>query len=118
MSSFRVPRTEGINRNFSAGQTIFSAGEAGDYMYVIASGDLEVWLGERMIEQIGEGGIVGEMALVDRQPRSATVIAKTDCELIAVDRERFQRMVQLTPFFAIHVMQILTERLRRQMARE
>jgi CRP/FNR family cyclic AMP-dependent transcriptional regulator len=116
MSSIGILRNEGDSRAFSAGETIFNAGDAGDYMYVVAKGELEVRAGDRLIETIGEGSIVGEMALIDKEPRSASVVAKTDCELVPVDERRFLRLVQHTPFFAIQVMKILTQRLRQRTA--
>jgi len=55
----------------------------------------------------------GEMALIDSSARSATAVARTDCELIPVDDKRFMFLVQQTPFFAIHVMRVLADRLRK-----
>ena len=61
--------------------------------------------------------IVGELALIDDEPRSATVVARTDCRLVAVDRRRFEYMVQETPLFGIAVMKVLADRLRKTNAR-
>jgi CRP/FNR family cyclic AMP-dependent transcriptional regulator len=113
-ATINILRHEGDTTTIPAGQPIFSAGEPGNLMYVVESGEADVLLGDKVIETIGPGGIVGEMALIDAQPRSATVIARTDCALIPVDGKRFLRLVQHTPYFAIQVMQILTSRLRRQ----
>jgi CRP/FNR family cyclic AMP-dependent transcriptional regulator len=52
------------------------------------------------------------MALIDDSPRSATVVAKSDVQLVPISRERFMFLVQNTPFFAIEVMQALVGRLR------
>ena len=52
------------------------------------------------------------MALVDPAPRAASVIAVTDCEFVEVDDKRFNYLVQQTPFFALKVMRVLSERLR------
>jgi CRP-like cAMP-binding protein len=52
------------------------------------------------------------MALIDKQPRSATAVAKTDCKLVSVNEERFQRLVKQTPHFAIQVMRVMAQRLR------
>ena len=65
-----------------------------------------------VLEQAGPGYIVGELALVDNSPRSATVTAVTDCEVIPIDRRGFTFMIQNTPFFALHVMGVLADRLR------
>ena len=55
----------------------------------------------------------GEMALIDREPRSATAIAETDCELVVIDKRRFWFLVQETPYFAEIVMRVMADRLRR-----
>ena len=57
--------------------------------------------------------IVGEVGIVLPGPRSASVVAKTDCEFVAVDEKRFQFLVQQTPFFATQVMRVMAERLRK-----
>ena len=61
--------------------------------------------------------IFGEMALIDDEPRSATVIARTDCRLLEVDRRRFEFMVSETPYFALAVMRVMADRLRKANAR-
>jgi CRP-like cAMP-binding protein len=60
---------------------------------------------------------MGEMALIDSQPRSATAVALTDCSLAVIDEKRFLFMVHETPFFALDIMRILAERLRQMNAR-
>jgi CRP-like cAMP-binding protein len=56
------------------------------------------------------------LALIDRSPRSATAIAKTDCVLIKIDERQFLYLVQETPFFALIVMRTMAARLRRRNA--
>ncbi|HEU5100134.1 MAG TPA: Crp/Fnr family transcriptional regulator [Roseiflexaceae bacterium] len=63
----------------------------------------------------GPGGIVGEMALIDDRPRSATAVAATDCRLVPIDERRFTFLVQQTPMFALAVMRVMAERLRRRL---
>jgi CRP/FNR family transcriptional regulator, cyclic AMP receptor protein len=101
---------------FQAGATIFEEKSTGSVMYVVLDGEVEVRRGARVIEVIESGNIVGEMALIDPQFRSATAVAKSDCRLAIVDEKRFLFMVQQTPFFALHVMRILVNRLRRMTA--
>ena len=66
-----------------------------------------------MINTHGAGEIFGELALIDTQIRSASAIAKTDCQLIPVNERRFIFLTQQHPFFALHVMRILAQRLRK-----
>ncbi|MGC1449568.1 MAG: cyclic nucleotide-binding domain-containing protein [Candidatus Sulfotelmatobacter sp.] len=99
---------------YSTGQTVFKAGEQGTEMYIVVAGEVEIFDGPILLETAGEGSIVGELALIDDEPRSASAVAKTDCRLVAVDRKRFQYMVQETPLFALSVMKVLADRLRKK----
>jgi CRP-like cAMP-binding protein len=81
-------------------------------MFIVKSGELHIGEGNIVFETVRAGGILGEMAMVDDSPRSATVRAVTACELIPVDKRRFLTMLQQTPFFAIRVMRVLARRLR------
>jgi CRP/FNR family cyclic AMP-dependent transcriptional regulator len=105
-------RFSGDQRPFAAGQVIFTAGDPGDVMYAVKEGEVEVLVRDRVVETIGPGGILGEMALIDHSPRSASARAKTDCQLVPIDEARFKFMIQQTPFFAIEVMRVMTRRLR------
>ena len=97
---------------FQAGETIFSAGSPGEVMYVVTKGEVELQLEGKVIDMLEPGSILGEMALIDSQARSTTAIAKSDCHLAPVDQKRFLFMVEQTPFFSLHVMRVLAERLR------
>ena len=96
-----------------AGQALFLEGEEGNLMYVLEAGIAEVFVRNRLVETLQHGSIVGEIGLVLPGAHSASVIAKTDCEFVAVDEKRFQFLVQQTPFFATQVMRVMAERLRR-----
>lgn len=97
----------------SAGDIIFELGDTGEHMYAVKEGEVEILFNENVLDTIGEGGIFGEMALVDSSPRSARAIAKTDCKIVVVDKHRFTFLVQETPTFALQVMHTLANRLRR-----
>lgn len=96
----------------AAGEALFSAGEEGHLMYVLSVGTAQVVVNGCVVENLQHGNIVGEMGIVSPGPRSATVIAVTDSEFVAVDEKRFQFLVQQTPFFATQVMRVMAERLR------
>ena len=104
-------------RDLSAGETIFEQGETGTAMYVVAEGEVEILSGSVVLETARPGSVIGEMALIDHALRSATAVAKTDCKLVAVDQRRFEFLVQQTPYFALEVMQLMAERLRRANSR-
>jgi len=95
------------------GETLFKKGDSGSSMYVVLSGELRVGDGNKVFEQLAAGGLVGEMALIDHAPRAATVTALTDCTLAPIDEKRFLFLTQQTPSFALNVMRVLSQRLRR-----
>ncbi len=96
-----------------AGQVIFEQGGIADHMYAVIEGEVEISIGGKLLDTTSAGGLVGEMALIDSSPRSATAIAKTECKLVTVDQKRFNFLVQQTPNFAINVMKIMVERIRK-----
>jgi len=100
-------------QSLAAGETIFRQGDPRSVMFVVNEGEVEIQVGDRVVEVVQAGGIFGEMALIDGQPRTATAIARTDCRLVPIDQKRFQFLVQQTPYFAIEVMRVLADRLRR-----
>jgi CRP-like cAMP-binding protein len=100
-------------RKLRAGEILFSKGDKAESFFVVKTGQLRIFDGDLAFETVGEGGIVGEMALVDQSPRSATIKAVTDAEVIPIGQKRFLWMVTQTPFFAIQVMKVLTARLRK-----
>ncbi len=100
-------------QTFSAGQPIFNAGDPGDAIYGVIDGKVDILIHGKVIETVEEGGIIGELALVDTKPRSASAVAQTDCKLATIDQHRFMILVAQNPWFSISVMQVMAERLRR-----
>jgi len=98
--------------NLAPGGTLFKAGDAGDAMFVLLEGALDVVVGDKVVEHSTRGAILGEMALIDQSPRGATVIAREPSRLAKIDQRRFLHLIQLNPFFATHVMKVLADRLR------
>ena len=98
---------------YAAGDVIFAEGDKGDAMFVVRTGEVTIERGGRVMETLSGGGVFGEMALIDGLPRSATVRAKTDCEVAPINEKTFLFLVHETPFFAIAVMRTLADRLRR-----
>jgi CRP-like cAMP-binding protein len=81
-------------------------------MYVLLEGEMDVRLGDYLVETAGAGALIGEMALIDDSPRAANAVAKTACRLAPIDQRRFHFLVQQHPYFATHVMKELADRLR------
>jgi CRP-like cAMP-binding protein len=99
-------------RAFNQGEIIFREGDPATELYVIKSGRVDISTGNRLLATLGDHGIFGEMALIDKTPRSATVTAATDVELVPVNEKQFLFLVSQTPFFALKVMRVLAGRLR------
>jgi CRP/FNR family transcriptional regulator, cyclic AMP receptor protein len=99
---------------FAKGNTIFREGEQGDEFFVVVRGEVEIRGENRHLEILGPKGIFGEMALIDDSARSATVVALTDVTVALIQEQQFLFMVKHTPFFALRVMRVLANRLRRQ----
>jgi CRP-like cAMP-binding protein len=95
-----------------AGERLFRQGDPGDVMYILLTGEVEVTMDGLSIEVSKPGDILGEMAVIDDCPRSATVTARTDCELAVIDKKRFNFLVDETPRFAIDVMRVMARRLK------
>ncbi len=84
---------------YAKGQVVTSQGEEGDEMFIVRDGLVEVTVGEagegpRTVVNLGTGQVVGEMALVDRGPRSATVGCVTDVTLNVIERDAFEKLCQ------------------------
>ena len=98
--------------NLAPGEVLFSEGETGNCMYVLLEGSVDVIVGGKAVEHSTRGAIIGELALIDQSPRTATVVAKDAAKLARVDEKRFNFLVGQNPFFATHVMKVLADRLR------
>jgi CRP/FNR family transcriptional regulator, cyclic AMP receptor protein len=110
-------KNEGEYERYRAGETLFREGDSADSMYVVLDGEVELRVNGKAFETLGPGGVLGEMALVDRAPRAASAVALTDCRLARVAEKRFLFMVRETPHFALQIMQLMAERLRRMIRR-
>jgi CRP-like cAMP-binding protein len=100
-------------RLLESGEVLFHEGTAGDVMFAVVEGEVELTCHHRLIDIVGPGGIVGELALIDPAPRSATATARGDVRVVTVDREHFSFLVQQHPTFALQVMAVMAERIRR-----
>jgi len=95
-----------------AGTALFREGEAGDVMYGVIAGEIAIVKAGTILETVGPGGIIGEMAVVDGSPRSADAFTQTEARIARIDRPRFEHLVANHPTFALQVMSIMAERLR------
>jgi CRP-like cAMP-binding protein len=110
---FRLLAGAGVPaRDFKAGDVIFREGEPAQELFIVQSGEVEIRLGNRLLETLPQYSIFGEMALIDNAPRSATAIAATDVRLVAANEKQFLFLISNTPYFALNVMRVMARRLR------
>jgi CRP/FNR family cyclic AMP-dependent transcriptional regulator len=95
-----------------AGGIIFNKGEAGDCMYIVQSGVIDMMIGDKVIETIGANQALGFMSMIDDQPRSSTALAREPCELSLIDVRTFRFMVDEVPNFSTYIMGMLARRIR------
>jgi len=88
------------HKRVTAGTNIILQGADGDYFYVLESGRASAFVKgvDGRVAEYGPGGCFGELALMHGDPRAATVTADSDCELWALDRDTFRRIVMLAAF--------------------
>merc|ERR1719208_555209 len=79
--------------NAMPGEIIIQQGDEGDNFYIIDQGEVEVYVNEEKVLNIGEGGSFGELALIYGTPRAATVKAATDVKLWGIDRDSYRRIL-------------------------
>ncbi|HET8540597.1 MAG TPA: cyclic nucleotide-binding domain-containing protein [Anaeromyxobacter sp.] len=108
-------------RAFAAGEVVFREGDAGDALFVLAHGEVEVLTraqggGERPLAALAPPEAFGEMSLIDREVRSATVRARTECVALQLGAENFtafrKRSRDGFTLFLVNVARVLSSRLR------
>jgi CRP-like cAMP-binding protein len=105
-----------LGREYLDGEVICRQGELGDCMYVVQAGRVIVARdgdkSEVVIAQLKAGDIFGEMAIFDRQPRSATVRADGQARVLTLDKRAFLRRVHEDPSLAFRILQQMSRRIR------
>ena len=104
-------------RHFDKGETIFSYGDAGDALYLVRQGRVEVFVenteGEKIMLAENEAGeVFGEISLLDGGPRTATAVAIEDSEVLALDRDDLLEFVTRQPHAALDMLTVMGRRLR------
>jgi CRP-like cAMP-binding protein len=110
-------RVQGRRQTFSAGQEIINEGEQDRTLFVILSGSVEVFKSrgtqrERLLSTMGPPEYFGEMALIDDMVRSATVVAKEDTVVLALDQQDLLRAIEKCPRMALDLLRTLSRRIR------
>ena len=98
--------------SYEAGRTIVREGQIGVLMYVVLKGKVAIRVGDNLVENVGPGGLFGEMALVDRTPRLASAVAESNCKLLAINRAAFLNLVKHSRRFAASLLAAVSARAR------
>lgn len=109
---------EVLGKTYSAGDDIVRQGEIGDCMFVIQEGEAEVLIdrddgGQMRVDVMKAGEVFGEMAILERQTRSATVRAISPMRVLTIDKKTFLRRVQEDPSLAFMVLKAMSNRVRK-----
>lgn len=99
-------------RTVPAGEVILKEGDAGSEMMILLDGRAAVKRGNRTLQELGEGSVCGEMSLLDKQPRSATVTALEPTRLLVVDGPSFRKLLAKVPALTESILVSLSMRLR------
>jgi CRP/FNR family transcriptional regulator, cyclic AMP receptor protein len=102
---------------YREGMTIMTEGSAGAMMYAVLEGRVEVSIRGQVVEHVGPGGVIGEMALIDQSPRAASAVAQTDCALLGMNRAVFLQLTKTNPEFGVALLTAMAERVRYVAAR-
>ena len=100
----------------SEGEIIFEEGATGDVMYIVLEGKVNLQIGGKPVAQLDVGKTFGEMALIDDSPRAAAALASSATEVVVIDKPTFLTLIAEEPEFALQVMKLMAERVRRKPA--
>jgi CRP-like cAMP-binding protein len=105
-----------LGKLYHDGEAIVREGDTGDCMYVVQAGQVEVLQGkenkEVRLAVLNEGDFFGEMAIFEREVRSATVRAIGEVRVLTVEKKNFLRRIQEDPSLAYHIVQTMSHRIR------
>jgi len=102
---------------FDAKKPIMQEGQAGLFMYVVLKGSVVIFLGGSAVERVGPGGVFGELALIDQQPRAASAVAESDCSLLAISRKALLELIKTKPAFGKSLLAAVADRGRFMVSR-
>lgn len=113
MPQINLFRETANHRQVSEGDVLFEPGDPAEEMYAVISGNIEIIRDGEVFENVGPGGIIGEVALLSNHLRAVTGRATEPSEIAIVTEDEFIRLVKMNPFFALEVMRVMADRLMR-----
>lgn len=96
----------------AAGEKLVAEGEHGDALFVVVSGRARLTTGSRVLGEVGERAVIGEVALLDPGPRTADVVALTDLRVLRIGRDEFVELLAAYPEVSVAVIRMLARRMR------
>jgi CRP/FNR family transcriptional regulator, cyclic AMP receptor protein len=103
----------GKTENFAEMENFFVEGQISDKMYLLVEGEVSLVRNKKTLDIVKPGEIFGEIAVITRQPRTASAMARKFCQVLVLDAGQFQQALQhATPEFALMLMNIMNNRLR------
>jgi CRP/FNR family transcriptional regulator, cyclic AMP receptor protein len=108
--------TAALGREYKDGEVVFRQGDVGDCLYVIQEGQVEI-VAERdgqetLLRVAGQNELFGEMAIFDRETRSATVRARGPARILTLDKKNFLRRINEDPSLAFQLVEAMSHRVR------
>jgi CRP-like cAMP-binding protein len=106
--------SKGTTRNVKKGEVLFYQGTTGSSMFVVLEGKLRLYKDKKKIASLRTGELIGEMALINHEPRSATVIAAEDSDLFELTENSFQRLMtkRASVQILLNIIETLSQRLK------
>ena len=101
-----------VEAEFEKGAILTREGQSGGIAFVIAAGTADVVRGDKRLARLGEGDVVGEMSLIDGRPRSATVYATSDLQVLEISAADLQRLLKRAPSVLRKLLEAMSLRLR------
>ncbi|RYZ85460.1 MAG: cyclic nucleotide-binding domain-containing protein, partial [Proteobacteria bacterium] len=111
-----MSRVSGKNKILKKGELLFKAGDSSDGMYVLRKGQIQIFLdkggNDIVLASVAAGGMIGEMSLFDKKPRSASARAMEETEVTQISNDDFNKIISQIPKWLVSLMATLSSRLR------
>ncbi len=106
-----------IEQAYPAKTTVFKEGDKGDALYIVKSGKINILKRnsagiDSVLVTLGKGAVIGDMAIIDEQPRSASIATVQDCSFLILTKDDFRNLLANVPEIAFQILKLTTERLR------
>ena len=102
--------------NFPSNTTIIHEDDIGDYMFILVDGEVLIHRGSAQVGRLGSKDFFGEMSVLDRGTRSASVTTLSNCQMLRIDERDFWQILVVHNTLAVSLVRILAQRLRQMLA--